>query len=337
MDDERALLQFCAADASLRALDEAVAPERRQLSRSAAGLREVLRAQLEQASGGGVAAAPCVPVEVGGRTFYAELRERRRGGGSHVTTEAVMAVLRALRYDAASVAGKTLEEWIEGAVAEALSGGAPASAAAASSAPTSSPATPSASASPSTSSSPSAPPPQKYVRLSAKPPAGFDAASAPQPHPEVAARLRETVASMRQTTDAAAALRKRDDARRKALKAERATHEETVAAHLAQHDPTHGLRRVQLVQGDGRAQTVYLRRKVAPPRAARPTLRSALPAIRRAVRAAREASGVGAVPTWDAVRWLTSEATLARLEAAIAEGLGALGAPKPARARVVVH
>lgn len=226
--------------------------------------------------------ASCVPVMCGGKQKYAILR--RSATGSAVSCETIMKTLRELRYDAqhASVP-PTIEEWVERALRLAMTNG-----------------------------------------TEQRPPTLAIVAKRPEVepktvHPASMSRIQETMDSLHTASEASKTLRKRDDVRRRELRAVCKEVEESVANHLTKHDPEHGTRRVRLVHGSSEA-TYYLRRK-STARSSRPTVRTALPAVRQTIRRLREEAGVDAHPSWDSFRWLTSPATLLKLERHVGECL----------------
>ena len=292
-DDHAALLKFCAAQRELTTLDDATALERRRHSRSAATFRELLREQMASAH------ATCVPVMLGGQQRYAVLKPAQGGASTAVTCDAIMRILRELRYEGRSDRGavppSTLEEWAEAALRTAL---------------TTPPERPNGPAREAADARPKA-------RLSIVTKRPVDARA--DVHPESASRIQETAQSLHATTEASKALRKQNDVRRKQLRATCKETEENVARHLQRHDPEYGTRRVKLVQGGAEA-TCYLRRKQSQ-RTSRPTVRTALPAVRHVIRLLREEANIDPSPTWDSFRWLTSPATLSKLERHVAESL----------------
>ena len=352
-DDAHALLQFCAAKRELSAMDDSTSVERKKHARAASTFRGLLKDQLSSAR------AECVPIQYGDETRYAVLRPRART--TAVSCEAVLRAVRALRYDASSHAsGATLEEWLDAAIRRALQGEANA---------------PHSSSSSSGAPPPSLPLPPFSTPLSDLPPSSHPSSHAPSgaqggaceaeegggrqmtlsilrklpdgappprpPHPSTASRIQETVNAMREASEAGAALRKRDEARRKELTLAAKQCEERVAAHLSSHDPDHGSRRVKLVPpggggGKGReAEASYHLRRTTSTRTTRPTVRTALPLVRQVVRALREESGVAEHASWEAYRWLTSPSTLAKLERQLSDGFASLSAKKT-KARVVM-
>lgn len=241
--------------------------------------------------------ASCVPVMCGGKQKYATLRRGR--ANVTVTSEAVMAALRDAAYEMSRTPSTTVEEWVEQHLRTALTKEAPA-----------------ASARPSLS-------------IVAKRPEG----PMPPVHPSSASKIQETVESLHATTETVRTLRRESEGRRKELRAISKEAEESVATHLAAHDPEHGTRRLRLVH-EGKESTYYLRRKQAT-RTSKPTMRTALPAVRQVIRTLREEAGVDAPLTWETYRWLTSPATLAKVERHVAQCLDTLNVQKTS-ARVVL-
>lgn len=284
MDEQQALLRFCAAQRELTHIDDATSVERRQHGRSATAFREMLKEQMVGAR------ADCVPVMVGGQQKYVVLKPTLAGGAT-VTCDAVMRILRGMRYDGGNSGSSTIEEWVEAALKTALT----------------------------SDSSKRDATEHGTHRLSIVVKKPDQAKEVRQVHPMAASRIQETVHSLHNATEAVKALRKRDDTRRKELKAVCKETEESVANHLHRHDPEHGTRRVKLVHGAAEA-TCYLRRKQSN-RTVRPTVRTALPAIRQTIQTLREEANMDAAPTWDSFRWLTSPPTLAKIERHVAQCL----------------
>ena len=296
MAEQDALLRFCTAQRELTRLDDATSVQRRTHSRSVATSRELLREQMTRAN------ATCVPVMCGGKQKYAVLRTPTTTGA--VTCDAVIHMLTNLRYDdvqhanRASREGKvTLEDCVDAALRSSFA-------------------------------EPPADAPRKHARLAI-------VTKCPEPehrpvHPACMSRIQETADSIHAASEAAKALRSQNDTRRKELRAICRDTEERVANHLARHDPEHGTRRVRLVDGSSRGNhesTFYLRRKNVV-RSSRPTVRTALPAIRQTIRKLREDAGVHEDPSWDAFRWLTSPGTLATLRRHVSECLERLSTQK---------
>ena len=339
-DDHTALLKFCAAQRELTRLDDATAIERRQHGRSAATFRDLLREQMVSAH------ATCVPVMLGGQQRYAVLKPVLGGGNVSVTCEAVMRILRELRYDGRAGSGggssnsgttappATLEEWAEAALRTVLTtppsppGGMAGATGGVAGAMGGAAATGGAAAAAAAAAAADERPKGRLSVVAKRP----DGAHAPM-HPGSASRIQETALSLHTATEASKALRKQNDVRRKQLRTACKETEESVAQHLQQHDPEYGTRRVKLVQGGAEA-TCYLRRKQSQ-RSSKPTVRTALPAIRQTIRMLREEANVDPSPTWDSFRWLTSPATLSRLERHVAQCLAQLHASKK-KTRVVL-
>lgn len=287
-DDRTALLAFCAAQRELTSLDDATAVPRKQHARAAATYRDLLRDQMADAK------VACVPVVVNGKQKYVIAKPGNGGGGAPLTVEAVARALREATYDVRTAdATASIEEWVERTLRDALS-----------------------------------PPPEATgaaavpmrVAVVVKPPP--EATTTVAAHPAMASRIQETVTTLAATQAAARELREHGGERRKQLKALCKKTEGTVAEHLRAHDPEHGTRRVRLVQNDVET-ACYLRRKCTT-RARKPTLQTALPAVRKAVRALREEAGMGGQPSYDGFRWLTSAATLERLARHLKESFAAL-------------
>lgn len=291
-DNGEALLKFCAAQRELTQIDDATSLQRRQHTRGATAFRDLIKDQLASAN------ATCVPVMCGGKQKYAVLRQAV--ATTSVTKEAVMQALRSMRYEmhqASTQHSKTLEEWVEGMLRTAL--------------------TP-----PTDAAQPSRRRPPTLSLVVKKP----DAAEPSHVHPATMSKIQETVDSLHASCEASKALRKKDEVRRKELRKACKEAEESVAKHLEAHDPEYGTRRVRLVQGKNEA-TCYLRRKSVN-RTSRPTMRTALPAIRQIIRTLREEAGVEAPPTFNTYRWLVSPPTLAALERHIGDCLERLHTEK---------
>ena len=289
MQDEEAIVRFCAAERELAKIDEGVVVDRRRLVKNATAHREMLRDQV-LATG-----ADCVPVVCRGKQMYAHVRRRQAGGAAAtVTTDRVMDVLtNGMRYEVGAALPATVEEWVEARLTEALAP--PAAEAAA-----------------------------PRILLNTRPPT---APTAPV-HPEAMARIQEAADALGATTERSRALVAQHGDRRKQLRAAAREAEQRVAEHLATHDPRHATRRVRLVPpGGGEEVTCYLRRKESV-RRARPTLRTALPAVRAVVARVREASGVDATPSWETHRWLTAPHTLRALRRELDECLARLHTEK---------
>lgn len=219
----------------------------------------------------------CVPVTVGSKQMYARMRPPAARTAA-ITPEAVMKVLKEMTFELSQQMPQSVEECVERALMQALTRS--------DEAPRSRVGT---------------------VSIAAKPLEQVD-----RPHPQLLSRIQETATSLGAVQATGREIRKRDEARRKELRTAQVGAEERVAADLVRHDPEHATRRVRVVAGD-EEQTFILRRKTTV-RHKRPTLRTALPAIRKLVRNAREASGVDATPTWQSFRWLTSPETLRKIE-----------------------
>ena len=305
--DQAALVKFCTARNALTALDEATAVERRRHTQRVGVYRDLLREQMVAAN------TTCLPVMSDGKEKYAVLRPSVPRSQQPITVESVMRHLRGLTYEMLPAGSKTLEEGIEAALRLAMAGNGTADGGVA--APSGGAAAPSGGA-------PSVDPPQRPPKLSIVTKRPEDAKPV---HPASLASMRETVEGLVAATEAAKTLRSRDEPRRRELRAAAKETEEAVAIHLASHDPEHGTRRVRLVQPGSKAPeaTYYLRRRSAV-RTTRPTLRTALPAIRQTIRSLREEAGVDATSSWATLRWLQAPATLAKVERLVTDSLARL-------------
>lgn len=243
--------------------------------------------------------ATCVPLQFGEKQRYAILYQPKPN--VVVTCEHVMAALRSMTYDAVHAYKGTLEAAIEGAIEQTLLKADPTSNAG-----------------------------KLRLKILDKQPS--DAPLKPV-HPASLSRIQEAADCLHGSSEASKALRKKHEARRKELQSTTKAVEENVAKHLVQHDPEHATRRVRLVHNNSEA-TFYLRRKEAT-RTTKPTLRTALPAIRRVVGSLRTREGIEEGPTWNSFRWLTNPLTLAKVEKAVEECLKAMHATKK-NSRVVM-
>lgn len=301
-DEHEALIKFCSAQRNLTQLDDATYAQRRQHLRRVSTFRDMLREQMISAN------AACVPIMCGGKQKYAVLRQATTC--SAVTCEAVMRFLRDLQYDATQTNACTIEDWVAHRLQKAL---------------TNTGATTNTSTATANDTTRRADAPSKRPTLSivTKRPD----VPVKQVHPVSMSRIQETVESLHSASEASKSLRKKDDERRKKLKAVTKEVESTVADHLLSHDPEHGMRRVRLVHENNQEATYHLRRK-STVRKSRPTVRTALPAIRHLLRTLREEAGIDAKPTWESYRWLTSTLTLSKVERLVDECLQRLNSEK---------
>ena len=287
-----ALIRFCTAKNELTQLDDSISVQRRQNARAAGMYRDLLRDQMVNAN------VACVPVMCDGKQKYVLLRKSAKI--ESITKDAVMQVLRNLTYDTYRASqmstndnSLTLEDWVVSCLRETMT------------------------------KSDDCDRPHSVSVVAKRP----DDVEIKAVHPSVVSRIQEVATSMHALSESSKQLRKRDEIKRKELQAESKETEEVVAEHLVRHDPENGTQRVRLIHNGNKESTYYLKRKSAT-RTSRPTMRTALPAIAKLLRAIREESGIDASPSWDGCRWLTSSMTLSRVERRLDECLKSLHAEK---------